>query len=76
MNEIIQGAEITAQTPEFQEYFKTDLQPKIDFANSCKVRDKHNRPLEWHFDNVIIKAIYFTDNENYNFNKFVCYGTV
>lgn len=74
--EIKEGIELQFQTAVFQAWFNENCSPKIDFADTCAVRDEWNRPLEWHFDECKVIAVYYTENVNYNFNKFLIYGTI
>ena len=74
--DIQQGVELQLQSQEFQDLFNSTILTKIDYADSCTKRDEWQRPSEWVFENITVKAVYYTENENYNFNKFVCYGTI
>lgn len=74
--EVQEGVDLQLQSIIFQAWFNENCMPKIDFADSCSQRDEWNRPSEWTFENITVKAVYCTENENYNFNKFVIYGTV
>jgi hypothetical protein len=79
INETIQfeeGVELGLQNEAFQAWFEENIRPQIDFNATCTTRDEWQRPITWEFEEVVVKAIYFTENENYNFNKFVCYGTI
>lgn len=71
-----EGLPLNEQTPVFQAWFNETCMPQIDFADSCGVRDEWNRPSEWSVENITVKAVYYTENVNYNFNKFTIYGTV
>jgi len=72
--EIINGAPISEQSIEFQDYFNDELRCLIDFANTCTQRDDFNRPSVWILSGIIVKAEYYTQNENYNFNQFLIYN--
>lgn len=74
--EVQEGVDLQLQSIIFQAWFNENWMPKIDFADTCTKRDEYGRPSEWHFDSFIVKAVYYTENENYNFNKFVCYGII
>lgn len=74
--QFIPGVDLVQQSEAFQKWFAENAQPNITFADTCTKRDEYSRPSEWHFDGFIVKAIYFTENENYTFNKFVIYGTI
>ena len=74
--QFLDGVELQLQTPTFQAWFNEHCMPKIDFADTCVKRDEWNRPSEWLVENITVKEVYFTENENYNFNKFLIYGTV
>lgn len=74
--QFIPGVDLLQQSEAFQKWFAENIQQKVTFADTCTKRDEYDRPSEWHFDSFIVKAIYYTENENYTFNKFVIYGTV
>ena len=76
MENIQSGVEISLQPQDVQDWFNADIMPKIDFADTCNVRDEFERPSEWHFTECVVKAVYFTENVNYNFNKFLLYGII
>lgn len=74
--QFIPGVDLLQQSEEFQKWFAENVQPNVTFADTCTKRDEYGRPSEWHFDSFIVKAVYYTENENYTFNKFVIYGTI
>lgn len=74
--EVQEGVDLQLQSIIFQAWFNENCMPKIDFADSCVKRDEWNRPSEWLVENITVKAVYYTENENYNFNKFLIYGTI
>jgi hypothetical protein len=57
-------------------------------VQTCTTFDEFGRPSEWHFTECVVKAEYFTVTDipelaeninyrsNYNFNKFIIYGTI
>lgn len=69
------GLPLQAQSQEFKDYFNSEIMPKIDFADSCNQRDTWGRPSKWLFDDIVVQATYFTENENYNFNEFLIFKT-
>lgn len=80
--EIINGAPLSEQSQEFQDWFNAEIQPNITFGNgidseqTCSEFDQFGRPYKWVFDSVTVVADYYTQNENYNFNQFLIYGTI
>ena len=80
--EIINGAPLSEQSQEFQDWFNAEIMPNITFGNgidsvqTCSEFDQFGRPSKWVFDSATVVAEYFTENVNYNFNKFLIYGTV
>lgn len=73
-NNIKSGCSIAEQLQEIQDWFNTEILPKIDFAESCSQRDEWQRPSKWIFDNIVVEAVYYTQNENYNFNQFLIFN--
>jgi len=78
-----EGIELNLQNQEFQDWFNVNIMPNITFADgkngtvqTCATFDEFSRPETWVFGNMMVRAVYFTQNENYNFNKFVCYGII
>lgn len=78
-----EGIELNLQNEDFKTWFNENCQPQITFADgkngtvqTCSSFDEFSRPSEWVFEKLTVKAVYFTENENYNFNKFMCYGTI
>ena len=72
--EIINGAPLSEQSQEFQEYFENEMHSKIDFSDSCTQRDEFNRPSVWLLPDMVVRAEYHTQNENYNFNQFLIFN--
>jgi len=77
------GIELQLQNEDFKAWFAENCQPNITFSDgknetvqTCVTFDEFGRPSTWAFEKLTVKAVYFTENENYNFNKFVCYGTI
>jgi hypothetical protein len=77
-----EGVELGLQNTDFIAWFNSNIQPKITFADgkngtsqTCSTFDEFGRPNTWIFDNMTVTAVYFTQNENYNFNKFIINGS-
>ena len=62
--------DIDQQVQETKDWFNENILSKIDFVDSCTLRDSYGRPSVWVIEGFTIEAIYFTENVNYNFNKF------
>lgn len=79
---IKEGLPLSEQSSVFQAWFNENCMPNITFGNgidseqTCTEFDEFNRPKVWLFDEVRIVAEYYTQNENYNFNQFLIYGTI
>lgn len=79
---IINGLPLSEQSQDFQDYFNLEIMPNITFGNgidskqTCSEFDEFGRPSKWVFDECIVEAVYYTQNENYNFNYFLIYGTI
>ena len=78
-----EGVELNLQNEAFKKWFNENIMQKITFADgkngtvqTCSTFDEFSRPETWVFEKLTVKAVYFTGNQNYNFNKFVCYGTL
>jgi hypothetical protein len=76
-----EGVELNLQNDAFKAWFNENIQPKITFCDgkngtvqTCSTFDEFNRPSIWTFDNITITAVYLTQNENYNFDKFIING--
>jgi len=74
---------LSEQSIEFQEWFAENCQPNITFADgkngsvqTCATFDQFGRPSTWIFENITVEAIYFTENQNYTFNKFIFNGNI
>lgn len=65
------GKSLQEQSKVFQSYFNEEIIQKIDFNDTCSERDMHNRPKIWKFENILIEAIYLTEDENYTLDKFI-----
>lgn len=80
--QIRSGLSLQDQTPVFQAWFNENCMSKITFGNgvdseqTCAEFDAFNRPKVWLLGDVKVLAEYYTENENYNFNKFMIYGIV
>ena len=78
--EIINGAPLSGQSAEFQDWFYAEIMPNITFGNgidsvqTCTEFDKYGRSSKWVFDLFTVVAEYYTENVNYNFNQFLIYG--
>jgi len=75
--------DLESQSPEFLTWFNKEIAPKITFSDgkhgipqTCATFDEFGRPSTWVFDKITVKAVYYTNNENYNLNKFICYGNI
>lgn len=81
--EIKDGFPLDEQSPEFQDWFNLKIQPKITFGDgketeqTCSEFDLYGRPLFWDFENIRVKAVYFTDFSNkLDFKNFIIYGNL
>ena len=80
--QIQSGLSLHEQTAVFQAWFNENCMPHITFGNgidsekTCTDFDQYGRPSKWVLRTVTVEAVYFTENENYSFNKFMIYGTV
>ena len=71
-----EGIELDLQNEDFKDWFNENIMPKIDFSDSCSKRDEWGRPSEWVFDSLTVLAVYFTENNRYTLNKFICDGVI
>lgn len=73
--EIKGGQPLDEQSNLFQAWYSENIQPKIDFGDSCNERDKFSRPKTWLFpeEKIRVEATYRTQDVNYTFNEFVIF---
>jgi hypothetical protein len=88
INDIIsfdEGVELNLQNDAFKAWFSENCQSKITFCDgkngttqTCATFDEFGRPNSWTFENLTVKAVYFpiVGNQDFNFDKFVCYGNI